>query len=174
MKTYDVILADPPWRFHTYSGKGMKRAADNHYDTMDLEQICSLEIPAAKHCTMFLWTTAPTLPEAMSVLSSWGFQYKSQLVWDKRVMGLGYYVRNVHEILLIATKGKPRAPKPANRPESLMVERKRQHSRKPEVSYELIERMYPEARRLEMFARQVRPGWDAWGNETDKFQQAAE
>lgn len=171
MKTYDVIYADPAWKFKTYSAKGMSRSADNHHDTMTVDEIAALDVPAGPHCVLFLWATAPMLLEALHTMKSWGFTYKTQMAWDKRVQATGYYVRNVHEPLLIGTIGKPKLPLPQNRPESLLIERKRQHSRKPECSYRVIEQMYPDASRLEMFSRCHRAGWDAWGNETDKFQQ---
>jgi len=103
------------------------------------------------------------------VLDAWGFEYQSGLAWDKEIPGLGYWVRGQHELLLLATKGKPPLPATENVPSSVMRERRREHSRKPEVSYAIIEGMFPDLPKLELFARQKRTGWDVWGNETDKF-----
>jgi N6-adenosine-specific RNA methylase IME4 len=99
------------------------------------------------------------------VLEAWGFEYKSNAVWVKDKLGLGYYVRNRHELLLIATRGDFRCPQPANRPSSVIEAPRREHSRKPDETYEIIERMYPELPKIELFARQERPGWRQWGNE---------
>jgi N6-adenosine-specific RNA methylase IME4 len=103
------------------------------------------------------------------VLVAWGFEYKTNIVWVKDKIGLGYFVRNQHELLLVATRGDMPSPSPANRPPSVISAPRREHSRKPDEAYALIEAMYPALPKLEMFARQRRPGWDVWGIETDKF-----
>jgi N6-adenosine-specific RNA methylase IME4 len=99
------------------------------------------------------------------VLVAWGFEYKTNIVWVKDKIGLGYFVRNQHELLLVATRGDMPSPSPANRPPSVITARRREHSRKPDEAYALIERIYPELPKIELFARQTRPGWAAWGNE---------
>src|SRR5262249_46156584 len=99
---YGVIYADPPWRFEPYSREsGMDRAADNHSPTMDLAAIKALPVPAADDCILFLWATAPMLPQALDVMAAWGFTYKSQFVWAKDKIGTGYWNRNQHELLLV-------------------------------------------------------------------------
>jgi N6-adenosine-specific RNA methylase IME4 len=113
------------------------------------------------------------LEEALQVIAAWGFSYKSNVVWVKDKIGLGYLVRNQHELLLIATRGSMPCPLPANRPSSVIAAPRREHSRKPDEAYELIERMYPDLPKLELFARYTRLGWDVWGNETAKFGDAA-
>jgi len=123
----------------------------------------------AEDCVLFLWTTGPCLEEASSVLKAWGFQYKSQLIWDKEVPGMGFWARGQHEPLLIATRGNPPLPLQEAVPASLFRERRREHSRKLEASYAIVEAMYPSLPKLELFARRQRPGWDVWGNETEKF-----
>ena len=160
--TYPVIYADPPWRV---GSAWASRAVDNHYPTLDLEEIKALDMPAAEDAALFLWSLASMQPEALEVIDAWGFTYRTQFVWAKPQIGMGSYVRTQHEPLLIATRGKMPTPAPACRPASLISAPRREHSQKPGVVYELIERMYPDTARLELFARNRRAGWDAWGNE---------
>jgi N6-adenosine-specific RNA methylase IME4/ParB-like chromosome segregation protein Spo0J len=167
-RRYAVLYADPPWHFEVYNEEsGVERAAGNHYSTMSLDEICAL--PAVSLATvdavLFMWTTAPHLRESFDVLAAWGFEYKTNIVWVKDKIGLGYFVRNQHELLLVATRGDMPSPSPANRPPSVISAPRREHSRKPDEAYALIERMYPELPKIELFARQERQGWDAWGNE---------
>jgi N6-adenosine-specific RNA methylase IME4 len=120
---------------------------------------------AAESCVLFLWTTAPCLEQAIEVIRAWGFEYKTGLVWDKEIIGMGHWVRGQHEHLLVASKGSPPLPPTESVPASVFRERRREHSRKPKASYRIIESMYPALRKIELFARQTRPGWDVWGNE---------
>lgn len=168
VQQYNVILADPPWRFEPYSrDTGMDRAADNHYPTLTVPDIAALDVPdaSADDCVLFLWATAPMVEEALAVMAEWGFRYKSQLVWVKDRIGTGYWFRNRHEILLVGTAGSIPAPEMGTQSESVLEWPVGKHSEKPEPIYEMIERMYPHIPKLEMFARQEREGWDAWGNE---------
>ena len=165
-KLYGVIYADPPWRFEPYSrDTGMDRAADNHYPTLPESEIAALKIPTARDCVLFLWATAPMLLEALNVLDSWGFAYKTHFVWAKNKIGTGYWCRNQHELLLIGTKGDVPAPVPGQQCASLIAAPVGKHSEKPQRFAEMIEAMFPSVPRLEMFARGARPGWDSWGNE---------
>ncbi|CAN7550576.1 MT-A70 family methyltransferase [Pararhizobium sp. LjRoot238] len=167
-KRYGVILADPPWRFEPYSREtGMDRAADNHYPTMHTTDIADLgrNPPAARECALFLWATAPMMPDALKVMMLWGFQYKSQIIWNKGHIGTGYWVRNAHEHLLIGTRGNIPAPAPGEQPQSVIAAPRGVHSAKPEVFYDIIERMFPSLPKIELFARSARKGWDRWGNE---------
>ncbi len=167
-RRYAVLYADPPWHFEVYNEEsGIERAAGNHYPTMELAEICALSVAdiATDDAILFMWTTAPHLGESFEVLEAWGFEYKSNAVWVKDKLGLGYYVRNRHELLLIATRGDFPCPQPANRPSSVIEAPRREHSRKPDEAYELIEAMYPELPKIELFARNSREGWAAWGNE---------
>ena len=169
-RRYAVIYADPPWDFEVYNEEsGIERAAANHYSTMSLDEICALPIPslASPAAALFMWTTVPHLRESFQVLDAWGFEYKTNIVWVKDKIGLGYFVRNQHELLLIATRGDMPTPLSANRPSSVITAPRREHSRKPDEAYALIERMYPELPRIELFARQTRPGWARWGNEVE-------
>jgi N6-adenosine-specific RNA methylase IME4 len=175
-RRYAVLYADPPWHFEVYNEEsGVERAAGNHYFTMPLNEICALPVLslAAPDAVLFMWTTAPHLRESFDVLAAWGFEYKTNIVWVKDKIGLGYFVRNQHELLLVATRGDMPSPSPANRPSSVIDAPRREHSRKPDEAYALIERMYPELPKIELFARKARPGWDAWGNEIPPEMEAA-
>ena len=159
---YGVILADPPW---SYSDLGHSRRIDRIYPVLKLQDICALPVReiAADDAVLFLWTTSPMLlKEAPAVIDAWGFSYKSSLIWDKEIFGMGHYWRVQHEILLLATRGQPGIAAVHNLP-SIIRSRRAAHSVKPVEAYEHIEKMYPEARRVELFARQPREGWDAIG-----------
>jgi len=160
---FDVILADPPWEYEFAVSDS--RRVENKYPTMKLEDICSLKIPAAENSILFLWAPAPKLPEALQVLREWGFDYKTCMVWVKDKVGMGYYARSRHELILIGTKGEMHPPDPDRRPDSVIIAPRKEHSSKPEELYEIVERMYPKARYLELFARRARPGWESWGVE---------
>jgi N6-adenosine-specific RNA methylase IME4 len=163
---YNVIYADPPWRFEPYSRTtGMDRAADNHYPTMDLEAICAMQIPAAEDCVLFLWATVPMLPEALAVVAAWGFVYRSHFVWLKDRIGTGYWNRNQHELLLVGTRGDIPAPAPGEQYTSVLSAPAGEHSAKPPAFAEMIEELFPSLPALEMFARAPRLGWEVWGNE---------
>jgi N6-adenosine-specific RNA methylase IME4 len=163
---YGVILADPPWRFEPYSRiTGLDRAADNHYATMALDEIKALPIPAAPDCVLFLWATAPMLPQALEVMAAWGFAYRTHIVWLKDRIGTGYWARNKHELLLIGVRGDVPAPAPGDQPPSVIFASVIRHSSKPAEFAALIERMYPNVPKIELFARMHREGWDVWGDE---------
>lgn len=166
-RQYGVIYADPEWQFETWSENGQDRAADNHYPTSELGAIKSRPVGtlAAADCVLFLWATAPMLPQALEVMRFWGFAYKTQFIWDKVDEGTGYWSRNRHEILLVGTRGDVPAPAPGTQFPSLLAERAREHSRKPDWAYELIESYFPNLPRIELNARMRRAGWDAWGLE---------
>jgi len=167
-KRYGVIYADPEWRFDVWSrGTGLDRSADNHYPTSDLEEIMARDVPsiAAEDCVLFLWATAPMLPQALEVMRAWGFAYKSNIVWAKDRIGAGYWFRNQHEHLLVGTRGDIPAPAMGTQTPSLIHARVGEHSAKPEAFHELIERHFPSLPKIELNARRSRPGWDLWGNE---------
>lgn len=164
-KLYGVIYADPPWRYETFSENGMDRSADNHYPTMTMFDMLGLDVPAADDCVMFMWATVPMLPEALDLLSTWGFDYKSHICWIKDRQGTGYWTRNKHELLLIATKGKVPAPAMGTQPPSVIELPLGRHSEKPALFADMISTLYPTTPKLEMFARVGRVGWDVVGNE---------
>jgi N6-adenosine-specific RNA methylase IME4 len=163
---YGVIYADPPWRFEPYSrDTGMDRAADNHYPTMELDAIKAIQIPAADDCVLFLWATAPMLPQAIEVMHAWGFDYKSHCVWLKDRLGTGYWFRNKHELLLVGTRGNIPAPAQGQQYASVIAARVDDHSAKPNHFAEIIEELFPNLPAIELFARVPRLGWEVWGNE---------
>lgn len=163
-RKFNVICADPPWRYDFSNTEN--REIENQYPTMSIEDICALAIPAADDCVLFLWATSPKLPEALRVINAWGFEYKTNMVWVKDKIGMGYYARQQHELILIATKGNLPTPLPEDRPSSIINAQRTIHSTKPQELYDLILKMYPQyGKPLEMFAREKREGWFVWGNE---------
>lgn len=172
---YGTILADPPWQFQNRTGK---IAPEHHrlsrYPTMTLADIKALPVKevAAETSHLYLWTPNALLPEALSVMAEWGFSYKSNLIWHKvrkdggsDGRGVGFYFRNVTEMVLFGVRGKHARTLAPGRSQVNMIEtRKREHSRKPDEQYELIESCSP-ALRLELFARGARRGWQTWGNQ---------
>lgn len=174
-KVFNVIYADPPWE---YSNTGVHGAANHHYPTMPL---CDLEclpekigMRVADNAVLFMWITNPLMAEAFHLMDHWGFTYKTNIVWvktDLQKPGSGFYVRGRHELLFIATRGAftPLDQNIAPPIGSVVESPVREHSRKPEVFYEIIERLYPQCRYIELFARSERPDWESWGNEVGKF-----
>jgi len=160
---FDVILADPPWRYD-FSGT-KQREIENHYPTATLEEICSHVPDSSDDCVLLLWATAPKLMEAIDVMHAWGFKYKTQAIWDKQKIGMGYWFRGQHEILMVATKGKASPPPDFARVSSVFSEPRGRHSKKPECVYEWIERAFSDRKKLEMYCREPRAGWGVWGNE---------
>ena len=135
---------------------------------MALDEICALPVSEIAHgdCVLFMWTTSPKLEESMRVIAAWGFTYKTCAVWDKQKIGMGYYFRQRHELLLVATKGAPPAPLPSTRPDSVFSFPRGEHSAKPQEVAALIEAMYPDFEKIEMFCRAPRAGWAVWGNQS--------
>ncbi len=159
---FDLVYADPPWR----SGNPESAyAPENHYPTMTQAEITALPIPAAEDAVLFLWATAPLLPQALEVMAAWGFEYKTELVWVKPSIGLGNWLRHRHEPLLLGRRGRFACPPFERRVDSVMTAERGRHSEKPECAYERLEWMYPDARKVELFARRQRPGWAVYGNE---------
>jgi N6-adenosine-specific RNA methylase IME4 len=161
--TFDVLLADPPWRYDF--AETDNRKVENQYPTMEADEIAALEPPSAPNAVLYLWATAPKLREALQVIEGWGFNYVTNLVWVKDKIGMGYWARGRHELLLVATKGQPGAPDPGDRPDSVIEAPRTDHSAKPDIVYDLIETAMPDRSYLELFARSGREGWTSWGNE---------
>ena len=169
---FSLIYADPPWRYEHV--KTESRAIENQYPTMSLDEIKAQFIPAGDDCVLFLWATSPKLAESMEVVSEWGFEYRTCAVWDKETVGMGYYFRQQHELLLIATKGSPGVPDEGDRVGSIFRSsafrtKRMKHSEKPHEVYDLIDKMYPryarEDLRIELFSRTKKDGWSNWGND---------
>lgn len=184
---YDLVMADPAWPWAAYSDKGLSKSPEAQYDTMTFEDIEALRVGdlLAPGGVMLLWCTWPLIERQAAVMRRWGVEPKTGGVWAKRTAsgklrwGTGYILRSVCEPFLIET-----LPNAGVRGSSLinLVETiedalvdgiAREHSRKPEEMYSLLEKLAPNARRADIFSRQRRPGWDAWGNEVDKFNEAA-
>lgn len=180
-KKYSTIYADPPWRFQNRSGKvAPEHKRLSRYETMSLDDIKKLPVSeiSAEKSHLYLWVPNALLPDGLAVMEAWGFEYKSNLIWEKvrkdgqpDGRGVGFYFRNVTEILLFGVKGdKNRTLDPARSQVNLIRTKKREHSRKPDEMVELIERCSP-GPFLEMFARGDRDGWDMWGNQaTDDYE----
>jgi N6-adenosine-specific RNA methylase IME4 len=177
-RRFGTVLADPPWRFVNRTGK----VAPEHrrlarYPTLSTDEIGALPVAehldSVAHC--YLWVPNALLPEGLAVLAAWGFEYKSNLVWHKvrkdggsDGRGVGFYFRNVTELLLFGTRGKnARTLPPGRRQVNLFATRKREHSRKPDEQYAIIESCSP-GPWLELFGRGLRKGWTVWGNQADE------
>jgi N6-adenosine-specific RNA methylase IME4 len=165
-RRYPVILADPPWRYEHPPMSG-SRVVENHYPTMTLEEMSELRVAdlATPDTVLFMWATSPMLEQALVLIRHWGFNYRTCAVWVKPSIGMGYFFRQRHELLLVATHGSPPMPHPGERPPSVIESPRGAHSEKPIETYEFIERMYPELPKIELFARRPRGGWACWGNE---------
>jgi N6-adenosine-specific RNA methylase IME4 len=177
-RQFRTILADPPWQFQNKTGKvAPEHRRLSRYATMTLAEICALPVPALSAPTthLYLWCPNALLPDGLAVMAAWGFTYKANIVWYKvrkdggsDGRGVGFYFRNVTELILFGTCGKnARTLAPGRRQVNLLATRKREHSRKPDEQYPLIETCSP-GPYLELFGRGIRPGWSAWGNEADE------
>ena len=162
---FAIILADPAWEYDF--SKSDSRQIDNNYSPTALEDMKRLKPPAADDCVLFMWATNPKLKEALSLIEAWGFEYKTGAAWVKDKIGMGYYFRQKHELLLVATKGFLELPDDNKKPDSVFFADRTEHSEKPEIVYELIEKMYPEYNKIELFARHTHKGWKSWGDEID-------
>lgn len=170
MKKYNIIYADPPWR---YQQKSLQGAAEKHYPTMDIEELCALPVEqlSEKDCVLFLWSTFPMLAEALKLIKAWGFKYKTVgFVWIKRnkksptwFLGLGFWTRGNAEICLLAVRGKPKRKSASVH--QLIISPIEEHSKKPDETRSRIVELLGDVPRIELFARQKTPGWDVWGNE---------
>lgn len=177
--SYDLIMADPPWSFENYSAPGEEKNPKAHYDCMTLADICALPVGqlAAGDCALWLWATHPMLPDALLVLRAWGFRFATSGVWVKQTptgkltFGTGYVLRSASEPFLIGVNGSPKFGASVR---TVVEGVRREHSRKPDEAYDAALRLVPGAeRRLDLFSRQRRPGWESWGAESDKFGEAA-
>lgn len=166
---YSIIYADPPWRYG--GGTTPNRIIENHYPTMELEEIKKMRVPAEKNSLLYLWVTAPKVEEAIEVMNSWGFKYKTCMVWDKQLKGMGYWFRGQHELLFVGVRGTFSPPQQAQRVGSVLRSKRQEHSRKPDIVRKWIEEWYPDKTKIELFAREVFETWSAFGNEVPTSQQ---
>ncbi|MBR7948117.1 MT-A70 family methyltransferase [Burkholderia cenocepacia] len=172
---FSTVLADPPWRFSNRTGKvAPEHRRLDRYSTMALDAIMAIDVKTAlaPSAHLYLWVPNALLPDGLKVMEAWGFRYVSNIVWAKRRKdggpdgrGVGFYFRNVTELLLFGVKGSMRTLAPGRSQVNMIETRKREHSRKPDEQYDLIEACSPGAY-LEMFARHARPGWSVWGDES--------
>ncbi|MBX3411302.1 MAG: hypothetical protein KF708_01190 [Pirellulales bacterium] len=175
---FGTILIDPPWRFQNRTGKvAPEHHRLNRYHTMSMEEIAAL--PVAAHAAtpshLYMWCPNALLPEGLAIMEAWGFKYKTNLVWYKvrkdggpDGRGVGFYFRNVTELLLFGVRGRQRTLAPGRTQVNLFATRKQEHSRKPVETYELIRRCSP-GPYLELFARERVEGWTCWGDEVDTY-----
>jgi len=176
--SYDVLVVDPPWSYDRWSDTNQKKGAADQYDTMDTDAIASLPVGslARGDTLLLLWACGCMLPQALKVMSAWGFVFKSEIVWRKVFpsgkprMGTGYRVRTMHEPILVGVIGHPQH----RAFPSIFDGIAREHSRKPDELYDLVGSSTPLAiRRADLFSRETRPGFVGWGNEHGKFDTAA-
>lgn len=178
-REFPTILADPPWQFQNRTGKvAPEHRRLNRYETMSLEDICNMPVQtvAARQSHLYLWVPNALLPEGLQVMKAWGFGYKSNIVWMKTRKdggpdgrGVGFYFRNVTELLLFGVRGKNfRTLPPGRRQVNMIREQKREHSRKPDSAYDIIESCSP-GPYLELFGRGGRKGWVTWGNQAESY-----
>ncbi|MFQ3664920.1 MAG: MT-A70 family methyltransferase [Sphingomonadaceae bacterium] len=174
---FGTVLADPPWQFQNRTGKvAPEHKRLSRYETMTVDEICALPVSevAASPSHLYLWVPNALLPEGLRVMEAWGFRYVSNIVWHKirkdggsDGRGVGFYFRNVTELLLFGVRGvNARTLAPGRRQVNMIEARKREHSRKPDEQYALIEAC-SWGPRLELFSRGVRPGWTVWGDQAD-------
>lgn len=177
-KRYKTIYADPPWQFQNRTGKvAPEHKRLSRYETMSLDEIKALPVSeiAEEKSHLYLWIPNALLPDGLEVMKAWGFEYKTNIIWEKvrhdgqpDGRGVGFYFRNVTEILLFGVKGsKNRTLDPARSQVNLLRTMKREHSRKPDEMVSIIEACSP-GPYIELFARGNRPGWDMWGNQADE------
>jgi N6-adenosine-specific RNA methylase IME4 len=175
---FSTILADPPWRFQNRTGKVAPEHKRLHrYRTMDIDEICAMPIAehAAANAHLYLWCPNALLPWGLRVMEAWGFKYKGNIVWHKvrkdgepDGRGVGFYFRNVTELVLFGICGSMRTLPPGRRQVNLFKTRKEEHSKKPSELYRIIEDCSPKPY-LELFARERRTGWIQWGDELDTY-----
>jgi len=167
---FRVIYADPPWKYgDTREGldKWAGTAAEDHYPTMSIEELCALPVKdiAAENAVLFMWVTSPLLAECWPVIAAWGFKYKASFIWDKVRHNFGHYNSVRHELLLLCTRGSCLPDGEPNTDSVVSIERNSRHSEKPIFFIELIESTYKTGKKIELFSRRKRDGWEAWGNE---------
>ena len=178
-RKFSTVLADPPWRFHNKTGKmAPEHKRLSRYPTLSFAEIGDLPVGSVVHdvAHLYLWVPNALLPQGLEVMKQWGFEYKTNLVWykvrkdggpDRR--GVGFYFRNVTEMILFGVRGKhARTLQKGRSQENIVLSQKREHNRKPDAQYDIIEACSP-GPYLELFARGTREGWHTWGNQSKQY-----
>lgn len=175
---YGLIMIDPPWHFRLYSERGEDKSAQAHYRTMGLDAIAALPVAelAAEHAVIWMWATAPMIDQQIGLVTRWGFRLATTGVWVKTTIngklafGTGYVLRNAHEPFVLGIRGEPKLSRSVR---SVIMGEVREHSAKPEAAYVAAEALFPGAgRRVELFSRRSRPGWEAWGDEVGSLDES--
>lgn len=166
---YNIIYADPPWKYHVGDQHGKEEqetVLGTHYPSMSIDELCELEIPSAENAVLFMWATSPLVmsQEAFQVVTAWGFEAKACFVWDKVKHNVGHYNSVRHEFLLICTRGSY-LPQNKTLIDSVQSIERTKHSEKPEKFRKIIDMLYPQGKRIELFARKKTEGWDAYGDD---------
>ena len=177
-RSYGAILVDPPWRFSNRTGKmAPEHKRLSRYSTLSMQEIKEIPVSlaAAAKSHLYLWVPNALLREGLDVMEAWGFEYKTNIIWHKirkdggpDGRGVGFYFRNTTEVVLFGVRGQLRTLKPGRRQVNIIKSRKREHSKKPDELYDIIEACSP-GPYLELFARGQRAGWDQWGNEAEDY-----
>jgi N6-adenosine-specific RNA methylase IME4 len=160
---FNILYADPPYKYD-FSLTVSREIAQNYPD-MDTDDICALKdkLPVDDNVVLLLWCPAPKLKDGLRIMQEWGFTYKTHAVWDKEIIGMGYWFRSQHELLLLGVKGNFSPPDPSSLFSSIIREKRTEHSKKPEKVYDMIEKMFPQGKYLELFSRTKRNNWTGWG-----------
>ena len=169
---FDIIVADPPWQYKekVFLGNKINSSAQHHYSTMSLSDLKKMNVKKLleKDCLLFMWATGPLLNEAIELMKSWGFQYKQvAFVWDKQRTNPGYYTMTQCEFVLVGKRGKIPSPRGVRNAKQFLSQKLTTHSSKPEEVQDIIEKMFPTQKKLEMFARRERTGWSVFGNQVN-------
>jgi len=170
---YSIVYADPCWNYagrEQHNKKEANKSVEEHYPTMTLEELKKLKVPEICHkdCLLFMWTSSPHLPQAIELMTSWGFEYKTiAFVWYKQKTNPGYYTMSECELCLVGKKGNIPRPRGARNIRQFLSEERGRHSAKPVEIRKRIELMFPEQKKIELFSREKVEGWDAWGNEVE-------
>lgn len=162
-ENYSILYCDPPWRYDF--SETTSREIEQNYQTMTMVELKELKIPCDENAVIFMWATAPKLREALELLEAWDFDYKTHAIWDKEKIGMGYWFRGQHELLMVGVRGDFSPPTEKERVSSVFRIPRTKHSKKPGEIRDLISEWYPKHKKIELFAREKYEGWDVWGNE---------
>ena len=163
---FRILYADPPWQYSDKKEYRPEGSAENHYPVMSISELCEMKLPEIEdNAVLFLWVTSPLLEDSFKIINAWGFKYKTSFVWDKIKHNMGHYNSVRHEFLLIATKGSCLPDEKILIDSVQSIERTEKHSEKPEEFRNIIDKIYMNGKRIELFARAKREGWDSFGNQ---------